>query len=190
MVLMTSCPIVLVGLPGAGKTTVGRNLARSGGLDFLDTDQMIESKIGCTIREYFEQNGEAAFREVESLTIEGLIGRGGCVISTGGGAVLADKNRQILAKYFHCIYLRATPEDLFRRLRHDRKRPLLQVADPLQTIKQLYLVRDPLYLEVAKLVVDTGRPSVRTLVETITHELQLASGAMTPGVAIEDPCRH
>ena len=164
---------MLVGLPGAGKTTVGRSLARIVGMDFLDTDQIIESKIGCSIRDYFDRKGEAYFREIESSTIEELIGSSRCVVSTGGGVVLDGGNRQVLKQFFNCIYLRATPEDLYRRLRYDRKRPLLQVSDPLQTLRQLYTVRDPLYMEVAKIVVDTGRPSVGTLVESIKRELQL-----------------
>lgn len=170
---LSSLPVVLVGLPGAGKTTVGRNLAKSRNLRFLDTDQLIESQIGCTIREFFETHGESAFREIESSTISDLIGSTDCLISTGGGAVISSENRQKLQQHFNCIYLRATPEDLYRRLRHDKKRPLLQVADPLQAIRHLFAVRDPLYLEVAKVVVDTGRPSVGALVAVIERELQL-----------------
>jgi shikimate kinase len=165
--------IALVGLPGAGKTTVGRSLARLTNLPFIDTDQLIESRLGCTIRELFDQQGESAFRKIESFTIEELSERGNCVLSTGGGAVLEDANRHYLKTKFRCVYLRATPQDLFRRLRNDSKRPLLQVADPLQTITQLFSVRDPLYLQVAKVVVETGRPSVGALVERIAKELGL-----------------
>lgn len=171
MNLVPLFPIALVGLPGAGKTTVGRNLARRSKLNFLDTDQIIESKIGCSIREFFETHGENSFRIIESSTIQELAGSTGCVIATGGGVVLNSVNRQLLLQHFNCIYLRSTPEDLFRRLRHDKKRPLLQVPDPLQTMRDLYSVRDPLYMEVAKVVVDTGRPSVGTLVDSIRRNI-------------------
>jgi shikimate kinase len=164
-------PIALVGLPGAGKTTIGRNLARMVNLEFIDTDQLIESRLGSTIRELFDQEGEAAFRKIEASTIEELSERHNCVLSTGGGAVLEEANRQHLSTRFRCVYLRATPQDLFRRLRNDKKRPLLQVSDPLQTITRLFEARDPLYLQVARIVVDTGRPSVSALVEKIAREL-------------------
>ena len=166
--------IALVGLPGAGKTTVGRSLARHIGFKFIDSDQVIETRIGCTIREFFEQKGEAAFRQMESDVIEELTRQSNCVLSTGGGAVLMEANRYHLAHHCRCVYLRATPQDLYRRLRYDKKRPLLQVADPMKAIADLFEIRDPLYLQVATVIVDTGRPSVATLVETIMKELGLA----------------
>lgn len=172
--------IALVGLPGAGKTTVGRNLARITGSEFIDTDQLIESRLGCTIREVFDQRGEGYFRQIESATIEEISQHPNCILSTGGGAVLSETNRMYLKSRFRCVYLRSTPQDLYRRLRNDKKRPLLQVSDPLLAITRLFETRDPLYIEVAYVVVDTGRPSVNALVDRIANEL---------GLAIERP-RH
>lgn len=162
-----SRPIALIGLPGAGKTTIGKNLARLTKMDFFDTDQVIESKIKCSIKKFFNQAGEAAFRELESKVIDELSRHQKCIISTGGGAVLRASNRNCLKEHFYCIYLRATPHELFRRLRNDQKRPLLQVQDPLYEINNLYLIRDPLYLEVADLIIDTGRPNIGVLAASI-----------------------
>lgn len=166
----------LIGLPGAGKTTVGRQLARRLQLPFVDSDQVIESRIGCTIREFFEREGEAAFRDVEEAVIDELTRGEACVLSTGGGAVLRPVNRQRLRERGRVFYLRSTPEELMRRLRHDRTRPLLQVADPAQRLRELYAQRDPLYRETAHYVIETGRPSVATLVSMILMQLELGAG--------------
>jgi shikimate kinase len=165
-------PVALVGLPGSGKTAVGRRLAQRLQWAFVDSDQLIEERIGCSIREFFEREGEARFREIEAQVI-GEQGRGEpCVLSTGGGAVLREDNRQQLRDSFHVVYLRSSPEDLYRRLRHDVKRPLLQVADPLGRLRELYAARDPLYREVAHDSVETGRPSIQSLVDLILGQLQ------------------
>ena len=166
--------IILVGLPGSGKSTVGRQLARRLGLDFSDSDHVIEQRIGCSIREYFEREGEAAFRDLEEAVIRELTQGGGGVLATGGGAVLRPANRALLRQAGQVIYLRSTPEEVFRRLRHDGKRPLLQVADPLQRLRAMYDERDPLYRETAHFVIDTGRPSVSTLVNMMLMQLELA----------------
>lgn len=126
-----------------------------------------------SIREIFEAKGEAAFRDIESATLERLTLRSNCVISTGGGAVLRKANRDAIASRCHCVYLRAAPEDLFKRLKNDRKRPLLQAGDPLSVLRELYDVRDPLYRSVATCTVDTGIPSIHALVNTISMRLQL-----------------
>jgi len=161
-------------MPGGGKSTVGRQLARRLGLDFADSDAVIESQIGCPIRVFFEQEGEERFREIESQVLESLVDRGDAVVATGGGAVLRPSNRDLLRTGSVCVYLRSTPEELFRRLRHDVKRPLLQVADPLARLRELFVTRDPLYRETARFVVETGRPSVPTLVNMILMQLDLA----------------
>lgn len=183
--------IVLVGLPGAGKSTVGRHLARKLGREFVDADQVIESRIGCSIREYFEQHGEDRFRDVEQQVLADLVSEdapacnapalmpAGRVLSTGGGAVIRPANRQVLREGGQVFYLRATPEELFRRLKHDRTRPLLQVADPLQKLRDLYAQRDPLYRECAHHILETGRPSVHTLVNMIQSQMELSAGAAT-----------
>ena len=164
-------PIALVGLPGSGKSTVGRQLARRANLSFLDSDQIIEERIGCSIREFFEREGEERFRSIESSIIDELTQKPDCVISTGGGAVLREQNRAFLQTRCFCIYLRSTPEDLIRRLRHDRKRPLLQVSNPLEALKNLYLARDSLYIDASQWSVDTGRPTVSSLVTSILDRL-------------------
>lgn len=170
--------IALVGLPGSGKSTVGRQLARRLGLAFADSDHEIERRIGCSIRSYFEREGEEAFRDIEEHVVRELCARDG-VLATGGGAVLRPANRAQLRAAGHVVYLHSSPEELFRRLRHDRNRPLLQVADPLQRLRELHTQRDPLYRETAHFVVETGRPSVPTLANMILMQLELA-GAIAP----------
>lgn len=172
--------VALVGLPGAGKSAVGRRLGQRLQLPFVDSDQIIEQRIGCSIRDYFEREGEANFRDVEQAVIADLATNATGVIATGGGSVLREANRAQLHTHFHVIYLRSAPEDLFRRLRHDVKRPLLQVADPLGRLRELHAARDPLYRETAHDVVDTGRPSLATLVNIIVMQLELA-GIVVPG---------
>lgn len=165
--------IALVGLPGSGKTTVGRQLARRLGIDFVDSDAFIETRLGCSIREFFEREGEDRFRDIEEASIDELSKVDNRVLSTGGGAVLRPGNRQHLHDRCKVVYLRSSPEEVFRRLRHDRNRPLLQVADPLQRLKELFAARDPLYREAAHFVIDTGRPSVATLVNMIMMQIEL-----------------
>jgi shikimate kinase len=169
--------IALIGLPGSGKSTVGRQLARRLSFSFVDSDHVIEQLLGCSIREYFEREGEERFRDVEQNVLDELSQVPGSVLSTGGGSVLRLANREHLKARGRVVYLRSTPEEVFRRLRHDRNRPLLQVADPLQRLRDLYAVRDPLYRETAHFVIETGRPSVATLVNMIVMQLEL-SGAL------------
>jgi shikimate kinase len=225
--------IILIGLPGSGKSTVGRQLARRLSASFIDSDHVIEQRLGCSIREYFEREGEAAFRDVEERVIADLLVSAPAltpsqqtetpalahssalqdmravtatkpihnkwvgdetpgnettnsdqapkqkslqVLSTGGGAVLRESNRKALRAGGRVVYLRSSPEDLYKRLRHDQSRPLLQVGDPLQRLRDLFEVRDPLYRETAHFQVDTGRPSVASLVNMILMQLDL-SGA-------------
>ena len=165
--------IGLVGLPGSGKTTVGRQLARRLGLSFLDSDHAIEVQLGCSIREYFEREGEDRFRDVEEAVIDRLTREPHGVLSTGGGSVLRPANRACLNQRTRVIYLRSSPDELFHRLRHDINRPLLQVADPLGRLRDLHTLRDPLYRETAHFVIETGRPSVSTLVNMIIAQLEL-----------------
>jgi shikimate kinase len=164
----------LVGLPGSGKTTVGRQLARRLQIPFVDSDHAIETRLGCSIREFFEREGEAKFRDIEEEVIDTLTQGPTGVVSTGGGVVLRPANRQHLRERGQVIYLKSTPEELYRRLRHDVNRPLLQVADPLTRLRDLYAIRDPLYREVAHFVLETGRPSVATLVNMILMQLDMA----------------
>jgi shikimate kinase len=172
--------IALVGLPGSGKTTVGRQLARRLQLPFIDSDHEIEVRIGCTIREFFEREGETRFRDIEQEVLDTLTKGPSRVLSTGGGAVLREANRRNLSERGRTVYLKSTPEELFRRLRHDANRPLLQVADPLAKLKSLFAERDPLYKEVAHFVLETGRPTVSTLVNMIVMQLELAGDIPKP----------
>jgi len=165
---------VLVGLPGSGKSSVGRRLAQRLDLPFFDSDVVIEQRLGCAIREYFEREGESRFRDIEQQVVAELASIPRGVVATGGGAVLRDANRRVLQVGAHVIYLRSSPEDLYRRLRHDVKRPLLQVDDPLARLRDLHAQRDPLYRQTAHTIVDTGRPSLVTLVNTIVTQLELA----------------
>lgn len=171
--------IILIGLPGSGKSTVGRQLARRLGLPFTDSDHVIEERIGCSIREYFAREGEVAFRDLEEQVLEELTGAKGGVLATGGGAVLRPANRQRLRERGQVIYLRSTPEEVHRRVRHDTNRPLLQVDDPLARLRDLFAQRDPLYRETAHFTIETGRPSVPTLVNMILMQLEL-SGSLPP----------
>ncbi len=166
--------LVLVGLPGSGKSTVGRSLARRLDLPFIDSDQRIEQRIGCSIREFFEREGEAAFRDIEEQVLAGLADGPASVIATGGGSVLREANRRALRRCGHVVYLRSSPDELWRRLRRDTQRPLLQVADPQARLRQLHEERDPLYRETADFVIETGRPSVPTLVNMVLMQLELA----------------
>jgi shikimate kinase len=170
----TAATIACVGLPGSGKSTIGRQLARRLDARFFDTDLVIERRIGCSIREFFEREGEDAFRDLEQEVVAELTQNGACVLSTGGGVVLRQANRDNLHQRCQTVYLHSVPEEVFRRLRNDQNRPLLQVADPLARLKELYAIRDPLYREAAHFVVETGRPSVSTLVNTILMQLELA----------------
>lgn len=172
--------ISLIGLPGSGKSTVGRQLARRLQFPFFDSDHVIEQRLGCSIREYFEREGEARFRDVEQAVIDELTQKSRCVLSTGGGVVLRPANRHQLHERSQVVYLNSSPEELFRRLRHDTSRPLLQVADPLDRLRELFTQRDPLYRETAHFIIETGRPSVPTLVNMIVMQLELAG--FTTGV--------
>ena len=167
--------ISLIGLPGSGKSSVGRQLARRLKTFFYDSDSVIEQRLGCVIRDYFEREGEASFRDVEEAVIDELTcSASNGVLSTGGGSVLRSVNRRRLKERCHVVYLRSSPDELFKRLRHDVNRPLLQVADPLGCLREMHALRDPLYNETAHFVIDTGRPSVASLINIISMQLELA----------------
>jgi shikimate kinase len=164
--------IFLVGLMGAGKTTVGRLLARRLKMRFIDSDHEVECRCGVKIPTIFEIEGEAGFRIREQQAIAELTALDGIVLATGGGAVLAEENRRRLAACGTVVYLRARPEDLYARVRHDRNRPLLANADPLARLRELHAERDPLYRSVADLVVETGSQSVQALARELFTKLE------------------
>ena len=163
--------IFLVGLMGAGKTSIGRLLAKRLGKAFFDSDHEIERVTGVRIPVIFEIEGEAGFRAREERILAGLVQGGNIVLATGGGAVLSPQNRRLLAENGIVIYLRAAVTDLWNRTRHDRNRPLLRSGEPLATLERLYAERDPLYREVAHIIVDTGDQSLGSLVHRLEHKL-------------------
>ncbi len=164
-------------MPGCGKSTIGRQLARLRQLPFLDSDHEIERFIGCSIREFFDREGEPAFRDVEQRVIsEVLAAPQARVIATGGGSVLRPANREAMKARATVVYLHTQPDDLARRLSRDTQRPLLQVADPRQRLRDLYAVRDPLYREVADITVDTAHKSATMLVNLISMQLDMSAG--------------
>ena len=159
--------IFLVGMMGAGKTSVGRVLAKRLQKSFYDSDQVIEDRTGVKIPVIFEIEGEAGFRVRESAVIDELTALRDIVLATGGGAVLIETNRDRLRTRGTVVYLRATVRDLLNRTRHDKNRPLLQAADPRARLTELYEKRDPLYREVAHVTVDTGNQSLTSLVNRL-----------------------
>ena len=164
--------VYLVGMMGAGKTTVGRLLARRLRLRFVDSDQEVESRCGVKVPVIFELEGEAGFRSREVQTLAELTALEGIVLATGGGAVLNAATRERLAAGGTVVYLRAKPEDLYRRVRHDLNRPLLATGAPLERLRELYAERDPLYLEIADVVVETGAQSVQALARGLLEKLE------------------
>ena len=149
-------PIFLVGMMGAGKTTIGRSLAKILGREFVDLDQAIEARCGVPVSHIFEVEGEEGFRKRETLLLDEYSQQPGIVLATGGGAVLAAQNRRILAERGVVVYLRASDEELYRRVAKDRNRPLLQTANPRARVTELLTQRAPLYEEVAHVAFDTG----------------------------------
>ena len=163
--------IFLIGLMGAGKTSVGKLLARRLGKTFFDCDLEIERVTGVRVPVIFEIEGEAGFRLRENRMLAELTRLRDIVLATGGGAVLSEENRGLLSGNGIVVYLRATPHDLWQRTRHDRNRPLLQTPDPLAKLTELHTERDPLYREIADVIVDTGHQSVSNLVHRLEHKL-------------------
>lgn len=164
--------IFLVGMPGAGKTTVGRQLARRLSREFVDADHEIEARTGVRIPLIFDIEGEQGFRDRESRVIAELAGRSDQVIATGGGAVLREENRKAFKQGGAVVYINATPRLLFERTRLDPNRPLLQVNDPQRKLEELLVQRDPLYRDVADIIVDTMGGSVAQLVAQVERLLQ------------------
>jgi shikimate kinase len=164
--------LYLVGLMGAGKTTVGRQLAKRLGRRFVDSDHEIVSRTGVSIPTIFEIEGEAGFRQREAQVIAELAAESDLVVATGGGAILDPANRQAMSQSGMVIYLCVPPRQLFERTRRDRNRPLLQVADPLARLQALYEQRDPLYREAANIVAEGGAGGSQQMVKWIEEEVR------------------
>jgi shikimate kinase len=163
--------VFLVGLMGAGKTSVGKMLAKRLGKTFHDSDHVIEARTGVKIPVIFEIEGEPGFRVRESSVIDELTALDNIVLATGGGAILSPANREVLRSRGTVVYLRAGVDELWNRTRHDRNRPLLQTADPRARLALLHEQRDPLYQEVAHIVLDTGTQSLKSLVVRLEASL-------------------
>lgn len=160
---------------GAGKTTVGRALARKLNKRFIDSDHEIEARTGASIPLIFEIEGEASFRQREAEVIRDLTSQEDIVLATGGGAILKPENRECLKTRGTVIYLRASVNSILQRTSNDKNRPLLQTPNPRARIEQMAREREPLYLEVADFVIETGRPNIQSLVQTILAQLEAAS---------------
>ena len=172
--------IYLVGMMGAGKTTLGKALAQKMGHEFLDTDRLLVERTGVPVATIFEIEGEPGFRRRESAVLAEVARREGCVVATGGGIVLSEDNRRLMRESGTVVYLRARLENLWERTRHDTSRPLLATANPRATLESLLEQREPLYREAAHIVVDTGSQSSGTLVNRVLSSLQAAGPGGDP----------
>lgn len=167
--------IILVGLMGAGKSTIGRNIAKRLKKDFYDSDRVIEERTGVDISTIFEIEGEQGFRDREEQVIEELCKMKNVVVATGGGSVLREENRKNIRAYGHVVYLQTSAELLYSRIRFDKSRPLMQTDSPLGTLKKLLDDREPFYLELADSVVKTGKQKAGVIVKRLESSLMEAS---------------
>ncbi len=163
--------IILVGLMGAGKSTVGRYLAKRMKREFYDTDTVIVERTGVSIPMIFEIEGEQGFRDREECVIKELSKEQGMILATGGGSVIRRINRQRLAATGTVVYLRGSADLLFSRISHDTNRPLMQTDNPLKTLRDLLNERDPMYMEVADLVVSTGRQKIAPFLKQVERKI-------------------
>ena len=164
--------LILVGMMGSGKTTMGRTLAKHLGKVFVDSDEEIIKRTGVTVPHIFDIEGESGFRLRETAVIHDLLGRSNMVLATGGGAVLEEKNRAMLQQNGIIIYLKTSVHDLWQRTRHDHNRPLLQTDDPHARLTELFQQRDPIYRQISDIVVQSGKQSVRALMLHLVDEIE------------------
>ncbi|HBV21078.1 MAG TPA: 3-dehydroquinate synthase [Nitrosomonas sp.] len=165
------CNIILVGMMGAGKTTIGKALAGYTGKQFFDCDHEIQERTGVKIPVIFEIEGESGFRKRESQALQELVRKNNIILATGGGAVLSFENRRLLKQNGTVVYLRASVNDLYRRTRYDKNRPLLQTNDLRGKLVELFEQRDKLYQEAAHIIIDTGKQNIRFLIKDLTKRL-------------------
>lgn len=164
--------VFLVGPMGAGKTTIGRHVATLMHKRFLDADQEIEKRTGVTIPVIFEIEGESGFRRRESMVVDELTREQDIVLATGGGVVLLEENRLVLKQRGTVVYLQADLETLMERTRRDRNRPLLQTEDPRAKIVELLRQREPIYRQIADVVVDTGQRAPSSVARDIVARIK------------------
>lgn len=157
--------IILVGLMGAGKSTIGKSLAKQLKMDFYDSDRLIEERTGVDISTIFEIEGEQGFRDREEEVIAELCEMNNIILATGGGCVLRKTNRRNIQKGGHVIYLRTNADLLYSRIRHDKSRPLMQTKSPIDTLRKLLNDREPYYFEVADTVIMTGKQKINVIVK-------------------------
>lgn len=168
---LSSGNIILIGLMGSGKTTVGKLLAKQLDKSFVDCDEEIQRRTGVTIPHIFDVEGEEGFRQRETAALEELVQRSNIVLATGGGAPLSQINRELLKGSGIVVYLKSNVHDLWHRTRHDHNRPLLQTADPRATLQALYETRDPLYNSIADIVIHTGKQNVQILLSKLQDRI-------------------
>ena len=184
---LVSGNLILVGMMGSGKTTMGRALAKHLGKDFVDSDEEIVKRTGVTVPHIFDVEGEAGFRQRETAAIRELTGRDNMVLATGGGAVLDGHNRTMLQQNGIVIYLKANAHDLWQRTRHDRNRPLLQTDNPYARLVELFQQRDPLYRQVSDIIVQSGKQSAHALMLRLVDEIDAFKRHI---IGTEPACRH
>lgn len=163
--------IFLVGMMGAGKSTIGKALARYLGREFIDSDRVLAERTGVPVATIFEIEGEAGFRRRERAIIAELAGGDDHVVATGGGSILAEENRRAMREAGTVVYLRARVESLWERTRHDASRPLLATPDPRARLQELLAEREPLYREAAHVIVETGSQGTQAVVKRIVAAL-------------------
>lgn len=166
-----ACSVILIGPMGAGKSTIGRQLAQHLHFQFVDTDKVIESRTGADIPWIFDVEGEDGFRKREAAVLTEFLGKPGVVLATGGGIVVRPENRQLLESVQGVVYLTASLDRLVERTAKDKKRPLLQVENPRERIGELLVERDPLYRQVADIVIDTDKLGAKAIVDEIARQL-------------------
>ena len=163
--------LVLVGFMGSGKSSVGRILSSLTGFALVDTDTLVAREAGQSIPVIFKEHGEEHFRALETKVLQGLVGRIGLIVSTGGGVVVAEENRKLLPQIGPVVWLDASPEQLYQRVKHSN-RPLLQTADPRRTLEELYAKREPLYAGAAAIRIDSATLTHRQTAEAVLAHFQ------------------